>query len=127
MFLVSIIFQDFAKGYYIITRFVHCKDLTVYLCLLGIREEASQDGALPLTWSADCELAADDYTVIAHCSCQDAPQRHWLTTMLFEAAAAAKHTHTHTHTHVHRRREMNIVRLVLNLLGIKGMRLCHVS
>jgi hypothetical protein len=45
--------------------------------------------------------------------------------MLFEEAAAAKHTHTHTH--VHRRREMNIVRLVLNLLGIKGMRLCHVS
>jgi hypothetical protein len=39
--------------------------------------------------------------------------------MLFEAAAT-------THRHVHRRREMNIVRLVLNLLGIKGKRLCHV-
>jgi hypothetical protein len=94
--------------------------LTVYLYLLGIRGEASQDGALPLTWSADCELAADDYTAIAHCSCQDTPQN----TGYEDALRGCSYN---THRHVHRRREMNIVRLILNLLKIKGMRLCHVS
>jgi hypothetical protein len=74
VFLVSIIFQDFARVIISYRDLCIAKKLTVNLCLLGIRGEASQDDALPLTWSADCELAADDYTVIAHCSCQDATQ-----------------------------------------------------